>query len=287
MLAGKADLRRLKYPLYASPKLDGVRGLIHKGGTLRSRSWKTFPNEFVQTRFSVKSFSGLDGELILGDPTAKDVYRVTNSALQRESGKPDVTFYVFDIFTSILPFSKRLEDMFFGPTSKYLVRVSQVVVSNEKDLLTYEEQQLDLGYEGVMLRSPDGLYKNGRATANGGELLKLKRFEDSEAEIVSAHEEMHNGNEAKKDAYGRTERSSHKANLVGKGRLGYLTVRDINTGVVFDVGTGFTAEEREELWKIRDRLPGRIIKYKFFAIGVKDKPRHPVYLGPREAWDLS
>ena len=286
MLAGKADLKKLKYPLYASPKLDGVRGLVHNG-VLRSRSWKEFPNEHTQEKFSLKVLNGFDGELILGEPTDPSVYRLTNSALQRESGKPKVWFYVFDIFDSKLPFEKRLEDLFVRKVGmKDVVAVEQIIINNETELDAYEETKLNEGYEGVILRNPNGLYKHGRATSNSQELLKLKRFEDSEAEIVSVFEEMHNGNEAKKDAFGRTERSSHKANLVGKGRLGGFTVRDIHTGVVFDIGSGFTAEEREQLWAIRDRLPGKIIKYKFFAVGVKDKPRHPVYLGPRETWDM-
>lgn len=286
MLAGKADLKKLKYPLYASPKLDGVRGLVHNG-VLRSRSWKEFPNEHTQEKFSLKVLNGFDGELILGEPTDPSVYRLTNSALQRESGKPKVWFYVFDIFNSKLPFEKRMEDLFLRKEGlQDVVAVEQIVINNETELNDYEEAKLNEGYEGVILRNPNGLYKHGRATSNSQELLKLKRFEDSEAEIVSVFEEMHNGNEAKKDAFGRTERSSHKANLVGKGRLGGFTVRDVHTGVVFDIGSGFTAEEREQLWAVRNRLPGKIIKYKFFAVGVKDKPRHPVYLGPREAWDM-
>jgi DNA ligase-1 len=50
----------------------------------------------------------------------------------------------------------------------------------------------------------------------------------------------------------------------------------VNTGVEFNIGTGFTAEDRAK----KDWV-GLIVKYKFFPIGVKDKPRHPVYLGLR------
>jgi DNA ligase 1 len=285
MLAGKTELAKLKYPLYASPKLDGVRGMVYEG-VLRSRTWKEFPNVHVAKRFSSGFYNGLDGELIVGNPRAKDVYRVTNGALQRHDGKPDAKFYVFDDFSIEGTFEARLARLIDFHGEEHIRVVNQIVVYNEKMLLLYEESMLEEGYEGIMLRSPDGLYKHGRATTKSAELLKLKRFEDSEAEILSIYEEMHNANEAKKDAFGRTERSSHQANLVGKARLGGLHVRDVKSGVEFDIGTGFDAADREELWKVRDQLPGQIVKYKYFSVGVKDKPRHPVYLGPRHKWDF-
>lgn len=287
MLAGKADLKKLKYPLYVSPKIDGVRGIVYDN-TLRSRSWKEFPNKYVQKLFSTGEFNGIDGELVLGSPTAKDVYRVTNAALQRHDGEPKVHFYVFDyILAPEDSFRQRLGHLvqdFLG--NKNISIVDQRLVNNEKMLLEAEEEFIEKGYEGIMLRGPEGKYKYGRSTVKGGELLKLKRFEDSEAEIIGYEEEMHNANEAKKNAFGRTERSSHQANLVGKGRLGALLVRDIHTKVEFKIGTGFDETERIDLWQSRDKLEGQIVKYKSFKIGVKNKPRHPVYLGPRSEWDL-
>src|SRR5690606_29022945 len=121
----------------------------------------------------------------------------------------------------------------------------------------------------------------GRATLREGWLWKLKRFEDSEAVILDFEERMHNANVAKTNALGYKERSSHKENLVPMGTLGALKVRDVKTGVEFDIGTGFSDLERQRMWDIRDRWLGRVVKYKFLPVGVKDKPRHPVYLGPR------
>jgi len=132
-----------------------------------------------------------------------------------------------------------------------------------------------------MLRHQNGPYKHGRSTEREGWLLKLKRFDDSEAVILSAYELMHNANEATQNELGYTERSSHKAGMVGKGVLGGLSVRDVYSGVEFDIGTGFDQATREALWKQRDQLPEQVIKYKFFASGVKDKPRFPVFLGFR------
>jgi DNA ligase-1 len=141
-----------------------------------------------------------------------------------------------------------------------------------------------------MIRDPHGLYKFGRATAKSGELLKIKRFVDDEAVVVGVEELMHNENEAKTNALGRTERSTAKAGLRGAGTLGKLIVRR-QDGVEFGIGTGFTAQQRADLWDHRRRrgpLVGKLVTYKHFAnAGVKDAPRFPVFKAFRDATDLS
>ena len=55
---------------------------------------------------------------------------------------------------------------------------------NNEELIDYEQGAVEDGYEGVMLRDPSAPYKYGRSTVRKGYLLKLKRFEDSEAEVI-------------------------------------------------------------------------------------------------------
>ena len=62
--------------------------------------------------------------------------------------------------------------------------VPQVLVHNEEELRAFEEKCLAEGYEGAMVRSLEGPYKCGRSTVKEGYLLKVKRFEDGEAEIL-------------------------------------------------------------------------------------------------------
>ena len=50
------------------------------------------------------------------------------------------------------------------------------------------------------------------------------------------------------------------------------------------VGTGFDAADRAEFWE--QDMRGKIVKYKSFSIGVKDKPRFPSFLGLRSEIDL-
>src|ERR1700743_2525812 len=72
--------------------------------------------------------------------------------------------------------------------------------------------------------------------------------------------------------------------------LGGFHVRDIYSGVEFDIGTGFTLEQRKNLWDAWQKNPkhllGHIVKYKHFPVGVVDKPRHPIFLGFRDRRDM-
>jgi DNA ligase-1 len=230
----------------------------------------------------------LDGELILGSPTAKDVYRQTVGACSRHEGEPDVIFYAFDDFSRpALRYAQRAP----APHSAWgrnIKALENQLIRNEDHLLGYEAEILEQGYEGLILRSPDGVYKFGRSTVNQQGMMKLKRFTDGEFLLLDIEEEMENQNVAKTNALGRTERSSAQAGLVPKGRAGTLCVRDLSSKVEFRIGTGLSDADKAWFWKHRKKLVagGFVGKYKSFLIGVKDKPRFPVYLGPREKWDL-
>jgi DNA ligase-1 len=303
MLASPADFSLLKYPLFASPKLDGIRATV-LNSRLVSRKLLDIPNRHIFRTLSDPEFNGLDGELIVGSPTAHDVMRKTTSGVMGHGGEPEFTYFVFDIHDRPEAFSnrlaylrdkvdeynatvRRLTDRVVGNARANIVAHEHVHINDEEALLKYESEQVALGYEGLILRSGLGLYKHGRSTAREQFMLKVKRFEDSEAEVIGVVEEMFNGNEATTDNLGRTKRSSAKAGKVGKGTMGALQVRDLKTGVEFEIGTGFTAGERAEWWARRDRFMGYLVKYKFFPVGVKDKPRHPTYLGIRDAGDMS
>jgi DNA ligase-1 len=281
MLASPADLDAVVFPIFASPKLDGIRASV-VGGQLLSRSLKRIPSHHIFSMFSGLEYEGLDGELIVGHPTSPTCYRDTVSGVMADNKVPDFTYHVFDLWNHPGIFSSRraaLENHSLAAMHVKIQFVAHVKINNREELDAYEAEQVAYGYEGIMLADPNGLYKFGRATTKGGELLKVKRFVDSEAVIVGIEEEMFNGNEAETNELGRTKRSSAQAGKTGKGTMGALRVRDKETGVEFNIGTGFTADERARFW--RGSYAGATVKYKSFPIGVKDKPRHPVYLGLR------
>ena len=282
LLASPADLDNLHFPLLASPKLDGVRAIV-KDGVVLSRSLKKIPNLHVQ-----KLFGGLehfDGELIVGSPTSKTCYTDTVSGVMRISGQPDVRFFVFDhIEHPMKDYIERARHLTDCVQQNWCY-VPHTTVAGVDELLRHEAEMLLAGYEGLILRDPNGIYKFGRSTAKEGVLLKLKRFVDHDFEIVGFEERMHNGNEATTSELGRTKRSSHKENKTGRGDLGALVLK--YGGGTFNCGTGFDDVTRARIWAHRTEYLGRWVKVKHFEIGAKDAPRHPVFLGFRDSRDMS
>ena len=291
-LAVNADFSKIQYPVYASPKLDGIRCSIVDGRAL-SRTLKQIPNKHIYAHLSRKELNGLDGELIVGSPTSKTCYTDTVSNVMAYDKTPEYNYYVFDchdIFRATYRHRRECLVEFFNeklpaiyPQLKLL---EQCLLINEDDMLAYEAAKVAEGYEGIILRHPEAPYKFGRSTVKEGYLLKVKRFEDSEAEIIGFEEEMFNGNCAETNELGRTKRSSAQAGKSGKGTLGAFAVRDVRTGIEFSIGTGLTAEQRQTIWNNRRSMLGSLVKYKFFPVGVKVAPRHPVFLGMRDRGDL-
>lgn len=287
MLAASAtDLSSIKYPVLVSPKLDGIRCLID-GGVAYSRSLKHIPNLQVQlwARDHADVLQGLDGELIVGRHDG-DVFRRTTSGVMSVFGNPPFEFFAFDRHDMgkahyVDRFQWLKEKHRHTPRVSVLVHHTAV---NEEELLRYESEWVKQGYEGLMVNSLAGIYKNGRSTEKEGTLLKVKRFTDAEATVIGFEERMHNDNVATVNELGQTERSTVRAGLRPAGDLGSLVVQFGDT--TFNIGSGFTAHDRLNLWVIRDRLIGMTVKYKYFEQGGYDRPRHPIFIGFRAEEDV-
>jgi DNA ligase-1 len=281
MLAKDADLNALRFPVLASAKLDGIRAIV-RGGVVLSRSLKPIPSKLVQSKFG--HLEHYDGELIVGDPCSPTVFRDTTShVMSKDKPAFDVTFHAFDhIEQPEQPYHTRAGRLSPGDD---VICHPQLPVSDLDHLLEVETAALEQGYEGLILRDPAARYKFGRSTTREGILLKVKRFVDAEARVIGFEERQHNGNAATVDHLGHTKRSSHQANKVGLGDLGAI-VADFQ-GVEIRIGSGFTAAEREEIWSARPAYLGKLVKFKYFPIGGKDKCRHPIFLGWRSTLDTS
>lgn len=283
------DYNKITWPKFVSPKLDGVRAVVIDG-IVYSRSGKPIRSKAVQKLFGNPRYNNLDGELIYGSPTAEDVFNKTTSFVMSEDvpdgmSEKEITFFTFDYVNDFLQFNERRG---LGPlplSCEQRVDVGQVMLYNLQEMETYEAQCLKEGYEGIMLRSPEGLYKHGRATEKSQDLLKVKRFVDDEAIIIGFEELLTNNNPATLNELGHQERSSCKENLVGADTLGALQCLT-KARVAFNIGTGFSAELRQHIWNNREKYIGKLAKYKSFPIGVKDAPRLPVFLGFRDEDDL-
>jgi DNA ligase-1 len=292
----------LRYPLYGSFKIDGVRAIMPPGMGLVPRSLKTFGNKHLTGWFNANRhiLQGMDGELTLGsNPAIPNLCRFTTSATSSHDGEPDIHWWIFDKLPvgGQEPFSKRvaeLKKIFKDRTPAAWSRmrvhlVEQRLIRNAAEAEAFEHEALARGYEGIVLKSPDGAYKYGRSTLKEQAFLRVKRFADAEGEILRVTERQKNNNEVTINELGHTTRSSHKANKAGSGTLGTITIKVFNgpfKGVEVDVGTGWDADTAQDLWNRRDALPGRLIKFSYFPIGCKDKPRFPVFQGFRSSVDL-
>lgn len=270
---------QIKYPVYASPKLDGIRCLIIDGVPV-SRNLKPIPNKHIQDSLRALNLPKLDGELMLksGD------FNSVQSAIMSESGKPDFEYVVFDSFeTEADGYVKRFASI-PNIDSPLVKKISNLFIESPKQM----EKQYDLwikqGYEGAIIRDMRGIYKNGRSTLKQGWMLKLKTFQDAEAVIVGREELMHNNNEATTDKLGQTVRSSHKDNQEAGGTLGSLLVE--YNGKQFKIGTGFDNAERARLWARGDKLNGKLVTFKFQELSKYGVPRFPVYKGLRHEDDV-
>lgn len=295
LCAQKAKFTDVRYPADVSTKLDGIRFFV-KDGIVWSKSMKQpIPNREIQEVYGHSFFDGLDGEGIVGAPNLRELtYRNSYSVIMSE-GKSieNLVFYAFDDWTAPGGFQQRQLALARRlPQTDRFHLVEQTRVDNMDQLVALYHKRLDEGYEGLVTRSPDGPYKFGRSTISENWAIKLKPRETGEAMITGWYELMHNMNDARTLATGLQVRGYSQDNLVPGDTLGGFNVIDINSGVEFNVGGGsaMTDKFRKEMWERIKREPhtvkGQIIRYNFFPIGVKDRPRHPQMDGFRHPIDI-
>lgn len=289
------DLTLIRFPCLGFPKIDGFRCPITPDGALTSRLSR-FPNEYLHRTLQNVLPSGviLDGEVVVGKKRGKGVLQRTSSGVTGRAGEPDFKVWVWDQPSLPKKFGHRTRDALATviklnhPRIRYL---TPTLLLNFKDLETYLAWCLDQGYEGIITRDPNGMWKDGKSTLREQGMLKVKPFEDAEGRVIGWYEEKENTNEATRDATGKQKRSSAKAGKIAKGTLGGLILEDCKTQVEVRVGGGFTDQQRRHIWEHREKgLKDRLVKYKKQMVGEKDKPRHPNFvdfLDFRPEWDFA
>lgn len=286
LLAAKLDLDRARFPLLASPKLDGIRAILMADHGLVSRNMKPIPNDHIRSVVH-RMPTGLDGELMTYTDGKPDNFNTLTSKIMSRDGAPDFKFHVFDwIEEPSLQFRNRLHRVsqkvmeFPWASERPLEQVPHILVNGMDELYAAERRYVDdMGYEGVMLRDPEGRYKYGRSTVNEQILLKMKRFFDAEAVVTGFVEREINNNEQTRDALGRAKRSTAKAGKTPAGDLGALVCQFNN--VEFELGTGFTAAQRIIFWGDL-KLVGKKVTFKYQELTPAGVPRFPVFIGFRE-----
>jgi DNA ligase 1 len=299
MLASDYDEQKLRFPLLAQPKVDGVRGL-NLTGSLTGRSLKPHANKYTTKFFSHSAFLGLDGELAAQHECHPDLCRLTTSALNRIDGEPFTLWWLFDYIvpgqTKALPYVERFwalqhrhqQLLREEPELAARVRLIPVVECGTlEQLLEVDAQWLEAGYEGTIIRDPAGLYKEGRSTVREGGLLRIKRFVEEEAIVEAIEEGQTNTNVAQQNELGLQYRTTHAEGMVPNGQVGALLCRTVKDGTLITVAAGrMPVENRVHYFQNQQALIGQVIKYKHFPKGVKDKPRFPTFQTLRAASDI-
>lgn len=262
MQAAKAErIQDISYPVVVQPKLDGIRA-VKADGRMMSRQGKPIPNATIQ-RWCDFIPEGFEGELVATTDELMPMNDIsaTNSVVTAQDGGWNFRFYVFDIchprweFKEYMERFARIRQFCFGADDHRLVPVPSNLVDNEDVARRFYEKYCE-NYEGAMFRKADGFYKRGRATLKEGLLIKMKPWQDLDAIVVGYHEEVSEDGQ-------------------GKQRLGAL---ECEWGAArFKVGTGFSADQREDFWSHRGELVGSLVSVKFQNVGSGGAPRFPVF----------
>lgn len=298
-----------RYPVWGFRKIDGVRAGCYNDATLTGRSLEPFKNTAVVELFSHDRHLGFDGELTLhghltcanlgGDSLCSLTTGVVNRAKLKkgETALPcDLQWNLFDYLhpdVIDLTYEERynaLKDHLLNGrfAVERIVLLGYTVIENEEQEEAYIQECLDLGYEGAIFRDPKALHKSGRATARGNDFWRFKPTSDKDFICTGFEEAMENQNEAKTNALGRTERSSHKGNLVGKGMVGTILGRDVATGADIRIGPGaLKHDERIAIWNDQAAWISMAGKYTSLDTGVKDAPRQARFASWRPKEDLA
>lgn len=270
--------KKIEYPVYVQPKLDGIRTMIWKDELeqvhLMSRSGKPYNLPHIANALSDILWPGgmvLDGELYKHGTSLQQINSLVKKNKPGLDGSESISFWVFDLYSEIHPnlnFEKRLEllkdtfvDSIFGPKAsiKQITVVPTELVHSAKDIKELLYQYMQQGFEGCIIRKPDGPYELGHRSHG---LLKLKEFQDAEFKVIGA--------------YG------------GKGKFeGCVTwICLTEDGKEFSCTPRGTLEQKKEWLANKDKYINKMLTIKFQQRSDDNIPIFPVGIGFRLEEDL-
>ena len=217
-----------------------------------------------------------DGEITLLDPgtlTSKEQYKETMKIVRKDGEKHGVKMRVFDMMpaddflnqTSSHTYEFRraaLETLFSCFSCKYFTILDNLYTGTDtNEIQRILNEQIANGEEGIMINICDAYYEFKRTNS----LLKVKKMKDIDLRVIG-YEEGSNSN---------------------KGKLGAFIVE--YKGNQVKVGSGFSKELREEIWKNPDEYIGVMIAVQYFEETTNQNGgtslRFPVFLDFR--YDLA
>lgn len=279
MLAFKFDPKRITYPCFLQPKLNGVRGIYIPKDTREGKQTRSHVEAYFQSRYGeiwnpsviehafmpLTSINvHLDGEFYSHGMSLQEI----NSRVAVVRGKPheyvrQVKFHIFDVIVD-MPFYQRavvldkLKKMFADNPAIDVVETVEVSSSIEADY--YYSLWRGQGYEGAMYRAACATYGFAQRCGNKENrwhyIWKRKGTQDMEAMVIGLKEEIDQGGEP-------------------KGRLGAFELRG-PTGCIFTAGSGLTAQQRAYYWTEGDKMLGTNVRITFEMYSDGGKPLKPI-----------
>ena len=309
----RINIQALPYPLLASYKIDGVRGLITDNKIL-SRSLKLIPNKQIQEKFqsltAIETDTYVDGEFYnpnipfqaivscamtqdYNNPTAikkwNELCKKYDITISREEAFQGIKLYIFDRVKLSNPdehFNCRfhwVENTYTKNYPKLTEIVKQKIVNTPEEAKQYYEEALEWGCDGLILRSSEGRYKYGRATLNEALIFKLKPYVTFDAKIIGVIQatKVNPNAEKKINELGRSITSKKKGDRILINKACDFVVMHEGKNEL-KVSIAMNEKEKREVWENRQSYIGRYIEYKGLEVGAKDLPRHPVFLRFRD-----
>jgi DNA ligase-1 len=203
----------------------------------------------------------------------------------------NLCMHVYDIPVENLSFEKRWS-VLTQDYDKYFHKASRIIRSQcsyfkqfpEKYTSCKNPQFLNIyrnNYEGTMLRNASGLYAFGKRSSD---LLKIKQFQDAEAKIIGVtqlftYEKVivpMGTPGARKKSNGTYVKNGEPTpqNMIG------ALVCELNNGVKFEIGTGFTHEERSAYWCVPPI--GHYVTFQYQELSGDGVPLFPSFLRMKE-----
>ena len=287
------ELKDIKWPMFGSKKMDGMRCVI-KEGKLLARSMKPVPNQHVAEMlkdaiaYSLKNKVVFDGELYAHKPaTFQDIMSCCRS--KSNPLLKGLKFHMIDMLPLEVwdsgatngPFKDNYKAMCAlqkAQKFKGIQVIRQFIIKAQKRAQELLDKWEAADYEGMMLRDPDKGYRHGRATVKQHWLFKVKAFLDYDAKIIEVIEgsKMKAGVTRKVNPLGHREPVIKKGEREPNGKFGKFLL-ELEDGVTCEVGNwkGLTHKLRDEIWRDREDYLGRWVRFRGQAVGVKDRPRIP------------
>jgi DNA ligase-1 len=181
---------KVVFPCYIQPKLDGHRCIAkrHKDSVeMLTRNGKPFLGlEHIRQELMLSMYEGevWDGEVYSHKKDTGLTFQDVTSLIKKPSTKSMLLkYYVYDRVTShgfeqrFTTTIQRLQQL----TLNYICVVHTAVVDSHERVISQRDYFESIGYEGAMLRTPHGLYKEG---GRSKDLLKVKAWVDAEFLVI-------------------------------------------------------------------------------------------------------